>query len=97
MGEYYAVVCHDCEVIWQPSPMKLVEIERNVKQLAEIGLFLVAHRHHRVDIIGDSGDDGDCNIDMSGYRELAFFEMPAINDGDFRVNITEKSEIDDEK
>jgi hypothetical protein len=90
MGEYYEIVCHDCKVSWSPRFKKLWEIERNVKQLAEFGLFLVAHRHHRVDVIGDDGDGCGCDIDTSDYLELGNFDMPSIDDSNLRVCIKER-------
>jgi len=47
MGQYYEVVCHDCKTTWLPNSRKLEEIQANVRALAEIGAFLVHHRHDR--------------------------------------------------
>jgi hypothetical protein len=79
MSQYYEVVCHDCKVSWQPSSKRLDEIKANIKALAEVGAFLVEHRHHRVDLVGDSGDDGKCDWDMvNRYCEMAWFELSVV-------------------
>jgi hypothetical protein len=35
----------------------------------------VHHRHHRVDVLGDAGDDGGCEINVNGYREMLPMEI----------------------
>lgn len=51
------------------------KIHANVRALAEIGAFLVHNRHHRVDALGDLSDDGGCEINVNGYREMLPMEI----------------------
>jgi hypothetical protein len=79
MGQFYQAVCHDCQVSWTSSSLQIEEILENTKAIAELGGFFVEHRHHRVDLVGDAGDDGGCNWDMvNKYREKAWFELNVI-------------------
>ena len=78
MSECYSAICHDCKVSFMPRFAKKEEIEANQSILADLGHFFLFHRHHRIDLIGDSGDDGDCDWDkVNQYRDLAFFEIPS--------------------
>ena len=52
--------------------LQLEGIKSDNHSLIEIGSFLVDHRHHRVDLLGDDGDDGGLNWDDSEFRDLTF-------------------------
>jgi hypothetical protein len=60
MGEYFHAVCHYCESCYTPDAIKLGEIELRKEVRAALGLFMVRHAGHPIELRGDEYNYDHC-------------------------------------
>ena len=80
MGQYWTAACHQCEMRFQPMPMKWREIAMSRTDLMKLGLFFMLHNGHGAELVGDEWHE-EAHAKAAKYRDQPEQDFEEMREG----------------